>query len=93
MFRDSGTSVVAGRKQLLFLLKTLTSFVPHDPVFALKVCASLNDLVVGGALLCCPQAHILQPPRQVGKCLSQLSEYICLVSTRLQDLGEKVSHV
>ena len=36
-FGDSRTSVIAGKKQLLFLLKTLTSFVPYDPVFALKV--------------------------------------------------------
>ena len=39
----------------------------------------------------CPQAHVSHPPRQVAKCLNQLNDYITLVSTRLHDLGEKVS--
>lgn len=39
IFGDSAMSVVGGKKQLLFLLKTLTRFVPYDPPFALKVCA------------------------------------------------------
>ena len=41
MFGDSN-SVIEGKKQLLFLLKVLTTFVPHDPVFALKVCVSVS---------------------------------------------------
>ena len=30
------------------------------------------------------------PPRQLAKCLAQVNDYVTLVSTRLQDLGEKV---
>ena len=37
------------------------------------------------------QAHISQLPRRQAKCLSQLSDYVLLASTRLQDLGEKAS--
>lgn len=41
MFSNTATSVIGGKKQLLFLLKTLTTLVPYEPTFALKVCAVL----------------------------------------------------
>jgi Fanconi anemia group A protein len=36
MFGGGPDGVIGGKKQLLFLLKTLTGLVPHDPVFVLK---------------------------------------------------------
>lgn len=36
MFGDSSSSVIRGKRELLFLLKTLTRLVPYEPVFALK---------------------------------------------------------
>ena len=37
MFGDRSGTFVRGKKELLFLLKTLSSLVPYDPVFVLKV--------------------------------------------------------
>jgi hypothetical protein len=71
VFGDRSGTFIKGKKELLFLLKTLSALVPHDPVFALK-------------------AHVSHSPRQLTKCLAQVNDYITLVSTRLQDLGEKV---
>ena len=34
-----------------------------------------------------------QPPHQIVKCLSQVKDYLNLVKTRLNDMGEKASHV
>ena len=41
MFGGGPGVVIEGKKRLLFLLKTLTRFVPYDPVFVLKVSTTL----------------------------------------------------
>ena len=51
MFGDGSSSVIRGKKELVLLLKTLTTFVPHDPLFALKV--HLPPLSGGEGTSCC----------------------------------------